>query len=171
MIELADLKKWVGATHEADDDLLADLERRAIAHLESETRRYFGPPAPVTEVLDGPGRDAALWLSDTPLSDPALQLDVWDGTAWQVVAADDYTVDVAGSLYHSDAWQRGRRLYRATYHRGYAPGQEPADIRGAVLQLVHLWYVNRPDAVVGTVVAKMPHGVDRVIQAHRRYRV
>lgn len=172
MIELAELRAVVGIhdpAHVADDAFLLDIEARAVAYLESETRRYFGPPAPITEVLDGSGAQS-LWLAETPAAAPALVLEARESDAWTAVSADDFTQE-GPALYHDTEWRKGARLYRATYTRGYAAGEEPAEVRGAVLQLVHLWYTHRSDVAIGTVAAKIPHGVDRVIHAWRRYRV
>lgn len=51
------------------------------------------------------------------------------------------------------------------YTAGYGAGGEdvPAEIRSAILMLVGHWYENREAAIVGTIVATTPYGVERLL--------
>lgn len=144
-----------------EDALLEEYEAAAVAFVERYTGRYFGEPVARTEYLVGTGAQE-VWLSETPAGAVAvLSNDV-------AVDAGDFTV-------------RGRRLRHAsiwgapwlptdlavTYTAGYAAGEEPADIRVAVMELVGKMYEYRT-AVAEAVLSEVPMGVRETLNAWRR---
>jgi hypothetical protein len=135
VIPVDELRDYVKAK-DADEPILEKMELAAVAFVERETGRYFGEPAPIAEVFSG-AYAGPLYLSESPAADPALVLEYFDGTSWSTVDSSSYTID--GSAIWpaaSTLWIYGHRNYRATYTRGYVAGEEPADIRQAVMDLV-----------------------------------
>lgn len=168
MIPLEDLRDHLRLPpdHTADDALLTAYEQAAVAAVEKYTARYFGPPQTVTaEVYDGAGTDR-IWLADKPRGTPAVVVETWNGSGWDVEAG--FVVD-GYALYHTASeWAVGRRNVRVSYQRGYLPGEEPPDIRVAVMVLVAHWYQHREPAETGTIVAEMPLGFERLVGLNRR---
>lgn len=130
-------------------DRLEKLEEAAVAFVETQTGRYFGPPEEYTEQLAGRGV-GSLWLSSRPVAGdgPLVVLEErsYPGSDPQPLVIDEDF----GIVLHSDdaelvrfggclGWPRGYS-YTATYRRGYAPGEEPADIRQLVIDLVAVRY-------------------------------
>ncbi|MDB4952078.1 MAG: hypothetical protein JWM27_4727 [Gemmatimonadetes bacterium] len=175
MIDLDTLKLALrlDAADTTEDALLTQYEAAAVAFCERVTGRYFGPPAEVTEYLEGTG-GRELWLADAPVDGEVVTVSV-DGTE---LAAEDFEV-------------RGRRLRLAyasspslglywcapngasvdvavTYTRGYAPGDEPADARQAVLLLVGHWYETRVPVAIGTVAPDVKLTVNDLLGSLRR---
>ena len=155
MIDLTTLKEWLGipATDTAHDALLTDLEAQAVEWVERQTGRYFGPPAETTEVIRGTGA-RRLWLAEPPVSVAEVTEVVYPGGTETVIdpaGVNGYEVRVAGN----EGWlvRRGGVWwpcyeYRVRYTRGYPTGQEPADIRQLVLDLVALrWSLRGKDGL------------------------
>ena len=153
MIPLAALKDYlgIGAEDTSEDTALTELERNAVAFIETQTRRYFGPPELAEEILDGSGT-RKLWLSEPPVAE--------DEYEWPLVTVEEVSVpgatpttieqgaedgfevrirDREGLLvrWGGKVWRRGSE-YTVSYFRGYAMGSEPGDIRQLVLGLVSL---------------------------------
>jgi hypothetical protein len=146
MILLADLKTYLGIPESdtSEDQILVGLERNALAFVQTQTRRYFGPPAPTTEYLIGLGT-RHLWIPDTPLAaepdvDPAVVIgEVEAGTDPVPVLDFDlrlFDVDAVAVRHGRIGWQR--REYAVSYIRGYPAGEEPGDIRQLVIDLVSI---------------------------------
>lgn len=135
-----------------DELILADMIARAVAFVETQTRRYFGPPALVTEYLSGNGSRML------QLSEPVTELDSDDITLLEERAypGGDATVllDGAGFLVRSRntvppsyqsasflvrsgglVWTRGSE-YAVTYARGYTVDEGPKDIEQVIIDLV-----------------------------------
>lgn len=165
MIAVADLKAWLGiaAADTSKNDLLEALEARAVAYLEEQTERYFGPvESPVfSEILPGQGtRD--LWLSELPAAVPASVSEAaYPGATSAAItgtAADGYVLRTRGS----EAWLRRKGSYVWTkgyeylvaYERGYAAGEEPGAIKQAVFDLVRIAYKQRDAAGAGAIVSE-----------------
>ena len=151
MIALADLKEWLVAAGLLDsgdatyDAVLESLEARAVAFVENQTDRYFGPVASVTEVLTGYG-GAKLWLTEIPSTNPTTVVEraYLGGAEMTITDADANGFLVRTS--NADAWlqRRGGSVwtdgyeYEVSYARGYDADAEPGDIRQLVLDLVTL---------------------------------
>lgn len=173
MISLADLKLHlkVDADQTDDDTLIVEMEQAAVAYLQNETGRYFGPAAEIVEVLSANGW-ASIWLQAAPITDDedyypfVLEQRATPSGDWEVIESTDYEVD-GYRLYPLKYWTPGRRTLRATYYAaGYDEGAEPADIQQAVRELVTKMYKHRKPIVEGGV-AELPFGVADVIRAHR----
>ena len=145
MISVADLKVWLGIDSGTTtyDDLLGDLEERAVAMLQRATNRYFGAVASTTEYLVGRGT-ASLWLAEVPAAIPATVTERYAPGSDEatITAADDdgYVLrssDRDARLVRKDGlvWSDGYE-YEATYDRGYAAGSEPGDVRQAMIDIV-----------------------------------
>lgn len=153
MISLADLKAYLGIDSDdtSEDAVLTTLEANAVAFIQTQTRRYFGPPEEFEEILTGDG-SRTLWLSEQPIDAPDDQYAIEgkvavdereypgaDETA--LVAGEDFEVRTAGNegrlvrLGSSGKW-KCEYEYICTYWRGYPEGEEPKDIRQLVLDLV-----------------------------------
>lgn len=153
MIALADLKAWLGDPQGAGvDDLLTALEARAVDLVESETERYFGTSTTHTELLAGDATPR-LWLNEAPSELTSIEERYRPGDAWTAIAegdADGWELrqpksasGVASVLRkNGHVWLWGHE-YRVIYDFGYAAGNEPGEIRQAVLDLVALQFQDR----------------------------
>lgn len=129
-----------------DDTVVADMIARAVAFVETYTRRYFGLPETVTEFLAGTCR-YDLYLSERPqtLDSEAADVAVIERctpsstsaavTAFQVRECDTYRA----LLHRIDGavWGSGYE-YAVTYIRGYLVDAGPKDIEQVLLDLVAL---------------------------------
>ena len=164
MIPLHVVAQYLRVEDASQADLIEELERAAVAFVERETGRYFGPAQVVTEFFSGVAGRAIL-LRDEPTG--TVTVEESTGTGW--VAVTDYTRR-GRFLYHTVAWSPYVDI-RVTYQRGYAEGQEPGDIRGAVMQMVAHLYENRLPVAMGTIAGDVPLGVGDVIKRYRRLSV
>lgn len=170
MISVDELIEYLKAD-EADEALIEEFELAAVAIMQNETGRYFGPFAEITEVLSGNGW-APIWLQADPVIDEdydpfELELRSYPNGDWSfLTSGTDFEVD-GGRIYPLVYWTPGRRTLRATYWAGYEPGEEPADVRQAVRELVARMFEHRKPFVVGTTVAELPFSVQQTIRAHR----
>ena len=148
MIPAADLAEYLGLEDPSARDLdrLEKLEAAAVAFVQTWTGRYFGPPVEHSEVLIGAG-SGRIWLSHAPVAVGDGPLVILEERAYPgadphpLVIDEDFGVVVSGGeaelVRYSPAlnWSRGYG-YTARYHRGYPEGEEPADIRQLVTDLV-----------------------------------
>lgn len=153
MIDIAELKRWVGNPIEPGvDELLADLEARAVAMLETEAERHFGESTTLTEYARGRGSDE-LRLNEAPTAITSVHYRLHPGDTWTEIAEgdDDGFELVAPSTTAGKAvlrrkftltWSRAYE-YRVIYDFGYTAGSEPGQIRQAVLDLVALKFYER----------------------------
>lgn len=129
-----------------------DLERAAVAFVETQTGRYFGPPELVEEFIRGNG-SRNLWLRDHVTTvegesgsgddDALVTVGEWDypgGTGTDLVQDVDFVLRQLAKesllvRMANGAWTDGYE-YAVTYWRGYQAGEEPADIRQLVLDLI-----------------------------------
>lgn len=168
MISLADLKAFTNVTVAADEPLLTELEQSAVAHVEKATGRYFGPPKEIIQTFSGWG--GTLWLKEVPLGTPAIVVEQESGGNWTVIAVDDYEVN-GRTLFARNGWPYGYRNIRVTYTAGYAAGQEPDDIRLAVMRLVLHNFNNRSPVIVGNQVNAVPMTVKETLGLWREVHV
>lgn len=153
MILIEELQALIPELAEADLDVIAELERAAVAYVQTQTGRYFGPRQEHTEIVRGTGTcDLYLigWAQDANLEDAYFDTELlveerqYAGDAYTVLT--DYDVRVLPGetklVRHQNVyWTRGYE-YQVTYLRGYAEGEEPADIRKIVLTLIrNAWNV------------------------------
>lgn len=154
MIPINELLHYLGA-EDGDDDVVLELERNAVAYVENQTGRYFGPPQETEEFIGG-SAGRRIWLNEAPI-EPAVNPDypdiipplaiVSEGTLGEDPASiEDFSVRVTGAIGTPG---RGGHLirtggaswdadyeYTVVYTRGYPAGEEPPAIRQLVLDLV-----------------------------------
>lgn len=147
MIEVEELKEYLGVTGTADDVLLHILEVSAVDWFESQADRYFGPEANVTEIKPGSGT-RRLWLGEKPVTTPSAVFEVQvpgdtpvpilstDTDGWEFRNGGD-----EGWLIRKNGcvWTKGYE-YLIDYSQGYTAGNEPADVRLAITRLVAAMY-------------------------------
>lgn len=140
MISLEDLQEYLGVPQdctEAERWMLQLMEEAAVAFIEGETGHYFGEETSFTQVVDGPGIEV-LWLDYLPTTFTSIEYrTAADLSDWTAYVSADYEQD--GRRVHrlGAVWPRGRRNLRVKYDAGYTLGEEPAEIRQAVLSLVN----------------------------------
>lgn len=159
MIGLTELREDVGITDPEDtsqDAILVALEAAAVAYIQMYTQRFFGPPEEVEEILSGEG-GRRLYLRDIPV-DPVEDPDYpsfgpltvvdtrcYPGgtlTALEETAYELRRVGLEAFLVRNGyrgVWEQDHE-YLVTYWRGYWPGEEPADIRQLVKDMVKSKY-------------------------------
>ena len=154
MIPLHVVAQYLRVEDASQADLVEELERAAVAFVERETGRYFGPVQMVTEFFSAVAGRAIL-LRDEPTG--AVTVEESTVAGW--VAPTDYTRD-GRFLYHTVAWSPYVDI-RVTYQRGYAEGKEPGDVRMLVLHLVQHYFDGTP----------LPEGFQRNLFGLRRLSV
>lgn len=126
------------ANDASHDATLTAMEAAAVAVVQRETGRNFGPVANLAETFDGGG--VSLWLASDPNpADAVTGVDRWnrEDAAWEAQEGTDYRV-IGRQVIRADgaAWERGYTLWRVRYPAGYQAGEEPPDIREAVIAMV-----------------------------------
>ena len=133
-----------------DDTIIADLIERAVAYVQSQTRRYFGDPRTISEYVTG------LDSYDLHLPERARDPDVEDSdetagiivteraqpsdagtavTSFQVRNTDDYFTILRrqdGALWRNP-WE-----YEVQYTHGYEVNEGPKDVEALLLSLLAL---------------------------------
>lgn len=143
MITLATLKAHLGITTSADDAVLTALEQAAVEFVQNFTGRYFGPPDETTEIFDGVYPSRALYPLEVPFGTPAPVLESRNSdNTWTAIDPVDYEL-IGSGFYPLSDFPTGTRNIRITYTRGYEAGEEPADIRAAVINIVGAMYSAR----------------------------
>lgn len=129
-----------------DDALLADMEARAVAFIESQTARYFGPPIIAAEVVLGRGTyhlqlsELARLDSDTTIE--SVDERAYPGQTATVIGEDGFEIrEQKNRTYlvrHGGyKWTLGYE-YEVTYERGYDEDAGPKDIEQLILDLLAL---------------------------------
>lgn len=140
-----------------------DLERGAVAFIQTQIGRYFGPPELVEEFAIGNG-GRRLYLRDHVTNGPdeyedeppmlvVVERSVPGGTASVLVQGVDfdlrqqekesYLVRLDGGVWTKD------NEYAVTYWRGYQAGEEPEDIRALVIALVRFGWESIVEGTLG----------------------
>lgn len=148
MIAIDDLLSWLGNPGEPNVlTVLEALEGMAVDIVQRETGRYFGPVVEHVELLSGVGT-ARLRLRERPDEVALVEHRMRPGDAWADVDGFElYTLPratVGSELVRTghQRWLLGHE-YQATYNFGYAEGEEPGEIRAAVMDVVDLLYHDR----------------------------
>lgn len=147
MITIKELQAAIPGLEDEDLDVVRQMEEAAVAYVETQTRRYFGPRREVTEIVRGTGT-SNLWLThgaqDFSLTDAYVDVMITvDGrqyAGYSYEASTDFDAwvrdgETALVRHNGGVWTKGYE-YRVTYIAGYEEGQEPADIRSVVINLV-----------------------------------
>lgn len=129
-----------------DDAVLEDVIARALAFVQTYTRRYFGTPETVTEFLEGTCR-YNLYLSERPQAldsdDPLVTVVERCTPSSTTNAVTAFTVRECDTyravLNRNDGavWGSGYE-YAVTYFRGYEVDNGPKDIEQILIDLVAL---------------------------------
>lgn len=154
------------------DDYLTALEAAAVSYVQRRTGWYWGPSEDVTAHLRGMG-SPDLWLPDH--ASAVSKVVEWSPYGIdQTLDASAYTLRLEPGSTHGlrlvrldDIWYPGAE-YAVTYTRGYAEGEEPGDIRQAVIGLVALWFEARLPVALGTVAPPVPDHVAAILAARRK---
>jgi hypothetical protein len=155
VIAADDLMAWLGNPSEPGvATVLEALEARAVEIVESESDRYFGEAIEHVEQLVGDGSDR-LYLRERPDAEnesvPAITVEcrAKPADAWTEISASGWEVELPRPAWlgavlrrKGDVWEAGYE-YRVTYTFGYAAGEEPGDIRQAVIDIVSFLYLER----------------------------
>jgi hypothetical protein len=159
VISVEDLLPWLGNPSEPSvSTVLEALEARAVEIIQAEADRYFGTPIEHVEQLVGDGSDK-LYLRERAdpeaESVPAITVEyrAETGDAWVEITeagVDGWEVELPRPVWlgavlrrkGGGVWTAGYQ-YRVTYTFGYAAGEEPGDIRQAVIDLVSFKYLER----------------------------
>lgn len=149
MISLDRLAAAIGDVEETDIPLLEDLRDAAVAFIETQTRRYFGPVTATTEWYRGNGT-RSLWLNNPAIVDDDNELTVNEythpgATPGEIIldASDGYERRTHGTDVQlvrtgsGGVWTRDYD-YAVTYSRGYVENKGPKDIEYLLIELVRL---------------------------------
>src|SRR5690606_9493970 len=178
VIDLTDLKAALNVPDgfTAHDDYLTALERAAVGYVQRKTGWYWGPEQEVEVVLSGSGtRD--LWLPDH--ASAVSRVVEWSVYGVDIeLPAESYALRLEPGSTHGlrlsrrdgGLWLLGYE-YAVTYTRGYAAGEEPADIRQAVTGLVAHWFEHRLPVASDLAAQPAPDHVAAIIAAHRKGQV
>jgi hypothetical protein len=145
VIQYQTLLAWLDAAT-SDAAIVEELEAQAVAHVERVTGRYFGPVREVTEILRGNG-SARLWLAETPIDGVTVAEAARVGDEPGDMDAAAFALRVSGNEAALErrggkVWDAGAE-YHVTYSHGYEDGEEPADVRRAVMAWVSRQWVMR----------------------------
>jgi hypothetical protein len=157
MISISELRDYLEIEDDQEEDvdhILARLESYAVAFVEKQTNRHFGPKGDVTVVVMGT-TSQRLYLPYAVALPASSAITIVEerrqpgDTATEITtaASDGYILRTNGQeawLVRKGGarWQDGYE-YTVTFKRGYAPGYEPGDIRRIVLKLVELDWNSR----------------------------
>lgn len=123
-----------------DGPLVLPKLASALAFVERQTGRYFGPPEERVEFLPLSQR---VWLANEPRAVAGVEVLRPFDDDWQAVPAADYRLEGRALWFRTNPVFRcaGPQRCRVTYTAGY--DEPPADIEQIVLDLVALRYHGR----------------------------
>jgi len=145
VISLDRLIDALGITDQATVPRLEEQRDAALAFIQTQTRRYFGPIASTTDILAGSGT-RSLWLPESAVVAEPLTITVQEfahpgasPTAIVEDASDGFQLRGARliRLGGSGLWTRGYE-YAVTYSRGYEENAGPKDVEDLLIELVRL---------------------------------
>jgi hypothetical protein len=143
VIELAELKLYIGAVNDGDDadDILTDLEAWAVELVQRATGKYFGASGAITWYLPANG-DGSIFLPDAVTAVGSVSYRVYPYEDWTDLTVTTEYVLLGQELIRTDGgvFPAGRNTVKVTATRGYAAGDEPAPIRTLVKDLVNWQY-------------------------------
>lgn len=179
-VTTTELKAHLRVDGTDEDTLIASLGVAARQHVEEETRRALVTQTWVLKLDEFPGSgDAEIRLPRPPLQS-VTSVQYVDGNGdTQTWSSSLYVVDTADtpgniSLAYGESWPSTRAQKNAvtiTYVAGYgAASTVPDALKAAIKLLVGHYYVNREEAVTGTVVARLG-AVDALLAPYRVLRL
>jgi hypothetical protein len=172
VIALADLKLYIGAVEDGDDadDILTDLEVRAVALVERATGRFWGASEAHTYTLEGTA-DYSIYVPEDLTAVTSVSVRDAATEEWTALATDDWE-RYGREFLRADGemWPSGRATVKIVATRGYGTGAEPGEVRQLVLDLVNWQYrAGRKLALddVGSPDIGRVKGWDRIINFYR----
>lgn len=137
MVDLEEIKRWLGVTVNDYDTALTELRDRLVDRIQRRLDWYFGPPRPATEILSGNGR-AVLFLRQPPVGNAvsvAYRTGRSNGPKWDVLPASDYGVQGRKLVaVGPGAWPYGVRNIQVRYLEGFV--DPPGDVVQLLLDLM-----------------------------------
>jgi hypothetical protein len=184
MISVADLRTALklepledAYAEEEEVAYLEDLEAAAVAFVERYTGRYYGPEVDDEELVVGGTASGVLYLPERMSTVTAVAgRSYLGGTETEIGEDDDdgWMLKVGPGATHGfqlmrrgGSWWDGSLEYVVTGTIGYAAGDEPPDIRKAVIKIVGRW--NEQRVQLGDAPsAEIPADVKEILNLHRR---
>lgn len=160
---------------ESELETLRRLEKAAIAKIQKDTGRYFGPEAEIVEIVRF--RGWPLSIANEPIDGSITSLESSsDGQSWSVEAATSYYVFGSFIFGTSNRFTplTAPQFWRVTYDAGFEQDDDdvwaaPEDIQQAVIMLVGHWNENREAVVVGQSVSpELELAYTSLISGHTR---
>jgi hypothetical protein len=155
MISLSDLKLALRIDEDdtSQDAYMEDLEVAAVASVERYTGRYFGPPVEDAEIVVQGDGSGALMLGNGASEVTGVASRAYAGgdlTEIETGAADGWSLRLDPGATHGvrlvrhggGGWPMGGEFV-VTATIGYAAGDEPADVRQSVIDIVAEAFENR----------------------------
>lgn len=182
MIELELLKTQIKHTlpesDPTEDELLEQYERGAVAHVQRRTGRYYGPPVDDAEFVTYGDGTSMLYLPERMSGVATVTERLYQGDAGTSIltgADDGWVLRIpAGLSYSNRLVRKGGSVWYPSYEYvvtgtiGYNAGEEPYNVRQAVLYLAAHWYVNRIPVALGTVAPEIAHTLDELLKLETR---
>lgn len=140
MIDVAELRAWVGVTDNSADDLLEQLEAVAVEQVALTSGAYLVASGSVTDQIIGDGT-TVLRLPKAPVTAVASVSESWvtDASPSPTAITDFARRDALLYRTGGAVWLRGAE-YAVTYTAGYADDAFPSLYRQAVLDIVKALY-------------------------------
>lgn len=149
VLGLGELRQWLGVEiGQAHDDLLEDLEARAVDQVQRVCSVYLLPETAFTEIHSG--TDEPVLFLDYPANSITSVSTRGDGLTWTLVDSSYYESE-GRKLYAlaGGGWAAGTRNVKVVYDAGYdEPGDVPLDLRQLILDVCKLMY--RDGRVLGS---------------------
>lgn len=145
-----------------DDDLIIRYEAGAVAYLERESGLFLGEPTTFVQPWAG---EPLRWK---PSGAVVLEHRYTAAEPWVVMDAAAYLVTgrVIEPVGYHGAW-RYATLWQATYPIGFPAGEEPPEVREAVIMLVQHRYESHTKGQLGVVPQELSEMVRRMIHGLR----
>lgn len=137
IIELADLKTFLGITGTSEDDLLQIYLDATNEFVGQYCKRTFEETEYTQELYDGTGH-VALNLRNYPIVEvEEVLVETEEVTERTDVGEEGYYIQNAdwGILYNDDLWSRGRGNVQVTYTAGYDASSMPAGLKLAAYKI------------------------------------
>lgn len=185
MIELelikTQIKHTLPGSDPTEDELIEQYERGAVAHVQKRCGRYYGPPVDDTEFVAYGDGSAMLYLPERVSAIATVTQRLYQGDAGTSIltgASDGWVLRLPTGLSYGNllvrkggsVWYSGFE-YLISGTIGYPAGEEPYNVRQAVLFLAAHWYVNRIPVALGTVAPEIAHTLDELLRYETRIAV
>lgn len=175
-ITTTEAKLHLRVDHADEDALIGGLVTAAREWCEGFQGRAY-----VTQTWDYtldsfPGGDGRIEIPKPPLQSITSVSYVDADGATQTVSSSDYTVDTAGIVgsvvpAYGESWPTTRAIPNAVTIRfvaGYGSAADvPETAKAAMKLMLGTYYMSREQAVIGTITAQLPMGVEPLLWMNR----